>query len=53
MKKIAEIILDVCVGAWLVFVTASIIMILMTSCSSQYGICPAYSNYKTNTTTNG
>ena len=33
MRKIAEIILDVCVGAWLVFVTASVVMILMTSCN--------------------
>ena len=35
MKKIASIILDICVGAWLVFVTASIVMILMTSCKNK------------------
>tara|TARA_R110001599_G_scaffold178631_1_gene371160 strand:+ start:88 stop:366 length:279 start_codon:yes stop_codon:yes gene_type:complete len=33
MKKIAEIILDICVAGWLLFVTASIVMILMTSCN--------------------
>ena len=31
MNRIAEIILDICVGAWLVFVAASIVMILITS----------------------
>ena len=35
MKKIAEIILDVCVAGWLLFVTASIVMILITSCESK------------------
>ena len=28
-------------------------IILMSSCGSQYGVCPAYSNYNVNTTVNG
>jgi len=41
IKKVANITLDIAIGAWMIFLVAVLIM-LITGCGTQYGVCPAY-----------
>jgi len=41
IKKVVNVTLDIVVAGWLIFLIAVLIM-LVTGCSTQYGVCPAY-----------